>query len=110
MNGTSTEQADLRGANVVRLAIYLHLMAVVISEIFSLADRGLFWSHEVSRLVYDNIGILMVPSLFAFLFGPPIILFLAIRKLGRSRKLIFAIMAEACVAFGHVYALMPACQ
>lgn len=92
----------------VRIAVWSHLVAVAICLAVTLADRGLLFNANVSKMFTDYCAALMLPSLLAWFICPIMVL----TELSKSSIPIstraFSVMAEValCVAQGCV--LLPA--
>ncbi len=92
----------------MRWCVYLHLSAVAICAIFSLADRGLFVSHSTSQWFEDNLSALLLPALAAWIACPLTAAFISMRRVRRSQKVGYGLLAEAILSVAQMAALLPA--
>ena len=94
----------------MRRCLYFHCLAVAVCVGFSLADGGLFVSPAVSQIAIQVFRWLLLPALAAFVACPIIVVEIARRKWGTSRKVALGIMAEVLLCVGQICALWPACM
>ena len=93
----------------MRWLIYLHLAAVAMCALFSLADGGFLWSKPLSQLVTFCGNVLLIPSLLAWVLCPVGTLMIACCS-SRNSPVIVPIFAEAVLFLSQFIALLPACQ
>ncbi len=91
----------------IRLGIYSHLVAAMVCEAFSLADRGLLISHEISRAFYGPLTILMFPASLSCLVCPLVVIAGVFRIRKRHCTMIIALVSEAIVFWMWFAALAP---
>lgn len=105
----SPTPTDFHALRLMRGLIYLHLAAVVVCALFSLADGGFLWSKPLSPLMLLCGNVILVPSLLAWVICPLGTLMIAC---GYSRKshAVVPIFAEAALFLSQFIALLPACQ
>jgi hypothetical protein len=90
--------------------LYLHCLAVAVCVGFSLADGGLFVSPAISQIALPVFRWLLLPALAALVACPIIVVEIARRKWGTSRKVALGILAEFLLCTGQICALLPACM
>lgn len=109
-DGHANRSSNCHPTDWVRWIAYPHLLAVAICLSFTLADRGLFINHNLSRFVENYCGVLVAPALLGILLFPLAMLFLLFtgRVTGRSAALGFVV--ELVLTFAHMIVLLPAVQ
>ncbi len=91
----------------IRLGIYSHLAATMVCEAFSLTDRGLLISHEISRAFYGLVTILMFPAFCCCLVCPMVVIARVIKMRKQHTAVIIALVSEAIVFWLWFEALAP---
>ncbi len=91
----------------IRLGIYSHLAAAMVCEAFSLADRGLLISHDISRAFDGPLAILMFPAFCSCLVCPLVVIAGVIKMRKRQKAVIIALVSEAIVCWIWFEALAP---
>ena len=81
----------------IRLGICSHLAAAMVCEAFTLADRGLLISHEISQAFYAPLSILMFPAFSSCLVCPLVVIAGVIKMRKRHAAVIIALVSEAIV-------------
>ena len=79
----------------------------MVCEAFTLADRGLLISHEISRAFYGPLTILMLPAFCSCLVCPLVVIVGVIRMHKRHNAVIIALVSEAIVFWMWFEALAP---
>ena len=97
----------MSAASQIRLGIYSHLVAAMVCEAFSLADRGLLISHDISRAFYCPLTILMFPAFRCCLVCPLVVIAGVIKMRKRHTAVIIALVSEAIVFWTWFEALAP---
>ena len=91
----------------IRLAIYSHLASAMVCEAFSLADRGLLISHEISQAFYGPLTIMMFPAFCCCLICPLVVIVGVVKMRKRHSAVIIALVSEAIVFWMWFEALAP---
>jgi hypothetical protein len=91
----------------IRLGIYSHLVAAMICAAFTLADRGLLISADISHTFNGVLSALLLPALCAAVICPLAVLAGVIQLRKRRDTVIFAMISEALVTWIWFEALAP---
>lgn len=97
-------------ATIIRFAILCHLIAVTAFLAFTLADRGLFLSHSVSRFLMDYCGIIFVLSVVVSWICPIAVAVQLFRGNLSATTRFFAFVAEAALFIAQFIVLLPGCM
>jgi hypothetical protein len=89
----------------IRLGIYSHLAAAMVCEAFTLADRGLLISYEISSAFYGPLT--MFPAFCCCLICPLVVIVGVIKMRKRHNAVIIALVSEAIVFWMWFAALAP---
>jgi len=103
----STSGGDMSAESQIRLGIYSHLAAAMVCEAFTLADRGLLISHEISRASYGPLTIMMFPAFCCCLVCPLVVIAGVIKIHKRHNAVIIAVVSETIVFWMWFEALAP---
>lgn len=97
-------------ARTARISIYVHLAIVAICVTLSLADRGLFLSHEASTIAMNLVYPFQVPIVLAWILCPIISTVAAYESKCSPAQFLFVILAEGILMCSQIMALGPACS
>ncbi|MHC5540010.1 hypothetical protein ACYOEI_17465 [Singulisphaera rosea] len=102
------ENPSPSGRDTLRIAVVVHLAAVLISALFARLER-MHWLPDDRSILAIPFGLVLLASLLAWLACPIVIL---ATVLGRrpAWPSVYAVLAEGILCYGQFIAMLPLVQ